>query len=202
MDEQALVHDATGVVLAGGASMRMGKSKAALEIGGEPLLRRVVKRLALALPAVLVVGPSELADLVPSTPVVPDVLSAQGPLGGLYTALLTVATPWLFVVASDMPFVAPALVRAMARMAARVECDALVLRRGDRLEPLHAVYNMRCLLAVDTQLHAGVRSLHALLERVQTEEFPVHEAAQLDPDGLTAFNANTPEDWARALALV
>ena len=46
----------TGAVLAGGCSVRMGRSKAALEIGGEPLLRRVVGRLQRALPEVLVIG--------------------------------------------------------------------------------------------------------------------------------------------------
>lgn len=34
--------DCTGVVLAGGRSARMGRDKAALPIGGEPLLRRIV----------------------------------------------------------------------------------------------------------------------------------------------------------------
>ena len=35
----------SGIVLAGGRSARMGRSKAALDIGGVPLLTRVVGRL-------------------------------------------------------------------------------------------------------------------------------------------------------------
>jgi molybdopterin-guanine dinucleotide biosynthesis protein A len=145
----------TGVVLAGGASARMGRSKAALELRGEPLLRRVVRRLRLALPNVLVVGPPDLATLVPDATVLPDLTLGTGPLGGLHTALRAVTTPWVFVVACDMPFVAPALVRAMARLATvHADADAVALRTTHGVEPLHAVYQRSCLAAVE-QVRVG-----------------------------------------------
>ena len=146
----------TGVVLAGGASARMGRSKAALELRGEPLLRRVVRRLRLALPNVLVVGPPDLATLVPDTTVLPDLTLGTGPLGGLHTALRAVTTPWVFVVACDMPFVAPALVRAMARLATvHADSDAVALRTTHGVEPLHAVYQRSCLAAVEQRIGTG-----------------------------------------------
>src|SRR5258708_7243642 len=140
----------TGVVLAGGASGRMGRSKAALELRGEPLLRRVVRRLRLALPNVLVVGPPDLATLVPDATVLPDLTLGTGPLGGLHTALRAVTTPWVFVVACDMPFVAPALVRALARLATvHADAAAVALRTTHGVEPLHAVYQRSLFAAVE-----------------------------------------------------
>ncbi len=59
-----VIADVMGVVLAGGRSSRMGADKAALLIGGEPLLRRIVRRLRLALAQTLVVGPPGLAALL------------------------------------------------------------------------------------------------------------------------------------------
>ena len=66
-----------GVVLAGGKSARMGmgKAKAALRIGDETLLARIVRRLHLALPEVYVVGPLHLAALTPGAAVFPDDLT-------------------------------------------------------------------------------------------------------------------------------
>ena len=191
----------TGVVLAGGRSRRMSADKAALLIEGEPLLRRVVGRLRPALPAVLVVGPPELAPLVPGVRVVPDTRPGMGPLAGLEAALAAIETPRAFVVACDMPFVAPALIRAMADYAAAnaPDADAVVLRSGEDVEPLHSVYSTACLPVVTELLDFGTRSLHDLLARLRVAEFPTAEATRLDPSGLSAFNANTPSEWERAL---
>ncbi|HEV2457819.1 MAG TPA: molybdenum cofactor guanylyltransferase [Ktedonobacterales bacterium] len=194
----------TGVVLAGGRSRRMGADKAALLIEGEPLLRRVVGRLRPALPAVLVVSPPELAPLVPGVRVVPDTRPGMGPLAGLEAALAAIETPRAFVVACDMPFVAPALIRAMADYAAAnaPDADAVVLRAGEDVEPLHSVYSKACLPVVTELLDAGTRSLHDLLARLRVAEFPTAEATRLDPSGRSAFNANTPAEWERALERV
>lgn len=203
--------ETAGVVLAGGRSRRMGQPKAALEIGGEPLLRRVIGRLRDALPGrVLVVGPAELAPLVPGVDIISDARpGAAGPLAGLEAALSYLAgLPGVpcrraFVVACDMPLIAPALVRAMAVFAAtEAGTAAAVTLRGERgPEPLHAVYSLSLLGDVTTLLDSGERSMRMLLAQVRLAEFPADMAAALDPAGLSAFNANTPEEWAAALAL-
>lgn len=209
--EVAATAETAGVVLAGGRSRRMGQPKAALEIGGEPLLRRVIGRLRGALPGLLVVGPEELAPLVPEVVVIPDARPAAGPLAGplagLEAALSYLAAlpgkPYrrAFVVACDMPFVAPALVRAMALFAATEAsaAEAAALRGERGLEPLHAVYSLSLWGDVTALLDSGERSMGALLGRVRVAEFPAEMAAALDPSGRSAFNANTPEEWATAL---
>jgi len=194
----------TGAVLAGGASTRMGESKAALILDGEPLLRRVVRRLQRALPAVLVIGPADLAELVPGARVTPDLAPGDGPLGGLRTALHAIATPWAFVIACDMPFVAPPLVQAMAQLAAtteRPQFDAVVLRTARGLEPLHAVYHHSCLSPIERQLQSPNRSLAGLLDKLRVRAVEETEAMRYDPHGCSAFNANTPEEWHVALEL-
>ena len=199
VDDSGL-RDVTGVVLAGGGSTRMGTSKAALQIYGEPLLARVVRRLRAALAAAVVIGPTEMSELVPDTLIVPDERPGMGPLGGLETALRTVHTEHIFAVACDMPFVQPALVRAMSEMALREpHMDAVVLRTERGTEQLHAVYARSCLPAIERQLDAGNLALRHVLQQLRVREVSKDEAAQYDPAGLSAFNANTPEGWARAL---
>jgi len=194
----------TGVVLAGGGGRRMGADKAALVLGGEPLLRRVVARLRAALPRVLVVGPERMGALVPGVRVAPDRVPGAGPLGGLATALREIDTPYAFVVACDMPFIAPPLVRAMVALAAdaRPPVDAVLLRSDRGLEYLHAVYGVSCLPAVERLLSGEDRSLGRLARALDVRELAAEEARRDDPRGLSAFNANTPEEWALALALL
>ena len=192
-----------GVVLAGGKSARMGTEKAALRIGGETLLARVVRRLRLALPEVSIIGPSHLTALAPGTPVFPDEFPGLGPLGGLATALAQVSSQYIFLTGCDMPFVEPALVSAMAAYALRSpEVDVVALRTSRGIEPLHAVYGRACAPLVQERIAAtDERSMGALLERLRVTELPASMVAQCDPTGRSTFNANSPEDWREALAI-
>jgi molybdopterin-guanine dinucleotide biosynthesis protein A len=192
-----------GVVLAGGKSARMGTEKAALRIGDETLLARIVRRLSLALREVSIVGPSHLAALAPGTPVMPDETPGIGPLGGLSTALTYASGQRIFVMGCDMPFVEPSLVRALARYAERYPgADVVALRTPRGLEPLHAVYAQTCASAVRERLAAGDgKSLSALLKRLHVKELPASMVARHDPSGRSTFNVNSPEDWREALAI-
>lgn len=195
---------ATGVVLAGGLSRRMGQSKAGLLIGGEPLLQRVVRRLRLALGDVLVVGSADLAALAPDTRIIEDLPlhQGQGPLAGLEAALDAIETPYAFAVACDMPFVAPDLVRAMvAQAGAESSTDVLVLRTSQGIEPLHALYSRACLPVVRRQIDAGERSLQQLLSHLRVSEVSEELVSRYDPAGHSTFNANTPEEWEYTLAV-
>ena len=185
----------------------MGREKAALHIGDETLLARIVRRLHLALPEVYVVAPPHIAALIPGTPVIPDETPDIGPLGGLSTALAHAPSRHIFVMGCDMPFVESALVRAMARYAARYaarypDADVVALRTPRGLEPLHAVYAHTCASAVRERLVAADgKSLSALLERLNVKELPASIVARYDPSGRSTFNANSPEDWREALAI-
>jgi molybdopterin-guanine dinucleotide biosynthesis protein A len=208
--DEAPLAGVLGVVLAGGASRRMGRDKAALRIGGQPLLRRSVGRLRVALAEVIVVGSPALAPLVPETRIVADDWPGLGPLGALATALRALEegavgdrAGWALLVACDMPFTQPALLRAMARLAlTSPEAQAVALRGPGGREPLHAVYARACLPLALARLSAGDdTSLRGLLTALRVREVAPEDAQRLDPLGRSTFNANTPEEWRRALAL-
>ncbi len=205
MTENPLLEPLTGVVgvvLAGGASRRMGREKAALPIGGEPLLRRAVSRLRLALAEVIVIGHPTVAPLIPDTRIVADAWPGRGPLGALATALQATDAEWVMLTACDMPFTQPALVREMARLALHDQtADVIVLRGLHRLEPLHAVYRRTCLATAMERLAGADVSLLGLLTTLRAHEVAAEVAQRLDPSGISTFNANTPEEWQRALRL-
>jgi molybdopterin-guanine dinucleotide biosynthesis protein A len=203
---EAPIEGALGVVLAGGASRRMGRDKTALLIGGEPLLRRAIARLRLALAEVIVVGSPACAPLVPETRIVADRWPGRGPLGALATALSAIEATeieWALLVACDMPFTQPALLRALARLALTTpQVDVVALRGPRGVEPLHAVYHRRCLPLALARLAGDDASLRGLLAALRVREVAPDEARRFDSAGRSAFNANTPEEWRRALRLV
>ena len=201
-ESEAPLRGAVGVVLAGGASRRMGRDKAALLIGGEPLLRRAVGRLRLALAEVIVVGAPALAPLVPDTRIVADGWPGRGPLGALATALGATDAGWVVMVACDMPFTQPALIREIAwRALVSHDLDVVALRGARGWEPLHAAYSRACLPLALERLAGDDASLRGLLAAARVGEVSAEEARSLDPAGRSAFNANTPEEWREALRL-
>jgi len=191
-----------GVILAGGKSSRMGANKAEMIFAGEPLLQRVLRRLSSAVEDVVVIGPQTLAPVVPLTRVISDLLPAVGPLGGLYTALKATSSARVFLLACDMPFVQPGLVRTMLAVSeGNASADAVVLQVGQRSQPLHAVYQCACLPAIEKALASDDHSMQSLLAQLSTMIVDPEIVSREDPHGISAFNVNTPANWEHALLL-
>lgn len=189
------------IVLAGGASQRMGTNKALLPAGNqETLVGRVVANLrALSDDVVLVSNSPELyADL--NVRHAADRFPGAGPLAGLHAGLLAVRHEWAFIAACDMPLVDHRLVRFMVVLTAGH--DAVVPRIGESIEPLHALYSRACLPAIETRLQNGQRRVISFYPDVRVRYVEGREIAIFDRGGRTFSNANTPEDWERLRALI
>ena len=122
--------DLSCVVQAGGLSSRMGCDKARMAFCGEPLIERVLGRLAPVAGELVVTTsrPSELAYLEElmfdglRPRVVMDIDGPAGAMRGIASSLAAARLPLVAIVACDMPFVSPELVGALAD---RVEAEAL-----------------------------------------------------------------------------
>jgi molybdopterin-guanine dinucleotide biosynthesis protein A len=185
---------ATGVVLAGGRSSRLGRDKALLELDGEPLLARAVRVLAGICAEVLVLGPPKRAAVVPGARVIPDERPGDGPLPALATALREMRGERMVAVATDMPFLNADLLGYLLDRAEGY--DVVVPRVGGRTQQLHAVYARTCLPAITAQLDHGDLKIDRFFAAVRT--LVVDEAAivRLDPGLLSCRNINTEADWA------
>lgn len=194
-----------GAVLAGGRSRRYGSDKALAELGGLTLSERAVRAVRPVARRVGIIA-NDGSNPVEGVPVRPDLVRGAGPLGGILTALEWAGEEGLegaIVLATDMPFVPSGLLRELA--AAMLDESAAVVPAspGPRgLEPLCAVYGMRCLTPVRSALERGERAVVAF--------FPEVRVTVLDPDRVSAFgdpedlffNVNRPVDHERALELM
>ena len=184
--------------MAGGDSRRMGRDKASLFLGEQTLLQRVADAMHEIFPQVVVSVRTPRADSV--LPQICDTHRDIGPLAGLCAGLEYAALkglPWIFAVATDMPFVRPALIGHLADQ--RDGVDAVVPIVGGHPQPLAAFYSVSALPAISTLLAGdGRRSLRAVLERLRVA--PVHETNLMVADpGLHSFvDLDTPQDLANA----
>lgn len=188
----------SGVILAGGASRRMGRNKALLEWGGRPLIAVVAERLRLVAEEIIVAANDTRLYAPFADRCVADVFPGVGTLGGLHAGLLASSYDLALVVGCDMPFLDPAVMAWFVEAAEGV--DAVVLRQGEWLEPLHAVYRRSCLPAIETAIRAGQQSAFSFYDRVQVRYVDPAEIAHLDPELRSFRNINTPEEWRLALA--
>jgi molybdopterin-guanine dinucleotide biosynthesis protein A len=188
------------VVLAGGRSSRMGRPKAWLPFHGQPMLARVMDRLApLFEERVVVQAPGQELPRVEAR-LVEDEEPGLGPVAGLTVGLDAVTRPLAFAVSCDAPFIDS---RVVADLVARCRPPyAVVVPMWEgRPQPLHAVYRADCAPIFRRLLAAGRRRPVDLFAEVPTLEVPEAEIRLLDPDGRSFMNTNTPEQWERALAL-
>jgi molybdopterin-guanine dinucleotide biosynthesis protein A len=131
-------------------------------------------------------------------PIVPDAIPDAGPLGGIYTALLRTAAPYVLVVACDMPFLSLALLQHLVRRARGV--DVALPRTENGYHPLCAVYARSVLPAIHARLDAGRLDVVGLVREVRVAEIGPEELAAFDLQRVVLSNVNTPQDLREACA--
>jgi molybdopterin-guanine dinucleotide biosynthesis protein A len=191
---------AAGYVLAGGASSRMGRNKALLNFGGEPLVVRAASVVAATGIGVTVVGPPELYEPF-ALRAIPDDEPGLGPLGGIATALGHSDRPWNLILAVDLPNVTAEWLAALLDRAFGSAADAILPRSERGLEPLCSVYHRRCLAPIRSALGRGVRKITDGLAgppACRIEEIAPEEWNRFAPGGRLLENINTPREYERA----
>ena len=192
----------TAIVLAGGKSLRLGRSKALEVIGGKSLIERVVERLEPVANQLLIVTSQEQPDLpvTVKAEVLIDVYPGKGPLGGIYTGLVSSRSSQSIVVACDMPFLNTELLRYMIELSG--DFDAVVPRLANgMIEPLHAVYSKNCLGIMKIRLENNELGITPFLNQLRVRYIEEAECQRFDPQLLTFFNINRQADLERAIEL-
>lgn len=190
------------VIQAGGGSTRMGENKALKIFLGRPLIQRVIARLAPVADEMLITTNEPDAFRFLNLPLFADLRPGRGPLGGLYTALVSARFSSVAVVACDMPFASGPLLVASAGLLEQDWADVVIAETPEGFEPLHALYRReRCIPAIEAAMEADQWRVISWFPRVSVRRLTESELARYDPDGLAFSNVNTPEEFAAAEAL-
>lgn len=181
----------TLAIMAGGKGARMGGiAKGLLRYQGQTVIERLLTLRSLA-HHVLLVGP----NLTPYKPwnleSIDDVAPAHGAPGGVVSALLAAPTPWVLVVACDMPFVTvPAATRLLEAAAAN---EGACFTRHGRLEPLFGVYAASLGSSWKARLSENP-SFQVLFQNSRVTALPEAELLAVDPAGECVRSVNTWEE--------
>ena len=202
--------EATGIVLAGGRSSRMGTPKAALEWHGSTLLRRVVGIVGRAVdgPVIVVRAPDqELPSLPADVEIAEDAREGRGPLQGLQAGLAAARAhaPVAYASSTDVPLLHP---RFVGRVVAGVDdgTDVALPHIRGFPQPLAAAYRTE-LVEVVARLIAEDRMRPAFLfEACRTTRMNADALlrdpalAALDPELDSVLNLTEPADYEAARA--
>lgn len=190
------------VIVAGGKSSRMGRDKAFVLLHGKPLIEHVLERvtpLGAAQTLLIANRPAEYAYL--QLPMYPDVLPGKGALGGIYSALTYSPTDYSLVVACDMPFLNTALLQRLVNWCVRSADeppDVVVPVFENHPQGLHAVYRKTCLEPIRADLERDRLKVIGFYDQVKVRYVYPEAYRDLDPEGRSFRNINTPDELSRA----
>src|SRR5271170_706598 len=194
----------SAILLAGGRSSRMGADKAALRLGGVTMVERMVAELARGFGEVVIVTGARA--VVPasvlaarSVRLLHDPVPFEGPVKALRLGLAAIRAEVGFACACDLPFVNVRVAAELCAMAAGH--DAAIAKVVGRLQVLHAAYRKSCLPAIDAMIGREERRLQDLVPVLDARIVGEDEIRPYDPELLSFFNLNTPEDYAQARKL-
>ncbi len=183
------------VILAGGRSSRMGENKLLLPLGESTVIGSLLDRLrGLFAEYIIVTNQPAHFEHLPVR-LAGDLIDCgvKSSLAGLHGGLSAATRPYSFVAAGDMPFVSPALVRYLCSL--RRGYDVVIPRQDGHLQPLCAVYHKNCLPHIEKLLLAGCYKIANFLDRVRVREVEAAVLQSVDPELISFFNLNTPEEY-------
>lgn len=195
----SLETDITGVLLAGGKSRRMGKDKRNLILQGETLFDRALDVLVETFKEVMVVlGADDFPVKYDKVRVVNDLIPNRAAAGGLYTALYYAWTPRVFVVACDMPFLNPEVIRYMASHS--LDADITLAELAHGLQTMHAVYSKSCQPHLELMVKSENLRVQSLLDvsSLQIRKIPESDIFPIDKHLRSFMNLNSPADYEMA----
>ncbi|CAO5149374.1 molybdenum cofactor guanylyltransferase [Frankia sp. AiPs1] len=181
----------SALLCAGGAARRLGgRDKPAVVVGGSTLLDRVLAATAGAVRQIIVGprrpldGPSDAVDWRREEP------PGGGPVAAIACGLDAVTTPFVAVLAADLPFLTSRELGALLRTAGTTEVDVAVLVDPDgRAQYLAAVWRtarLRAAMPADP-VGAPVRAL-----------FAGRPVATVPADARACLDCDAPADVERA----
>jgi molybdenum cofactor guanylyltransferase len=189
-----------GVILCGGESQRMGRAKAWLPWGGEPMLLHVLRTLRQVVePVVVVAAPDQDVPLLPAgVQLARDEVKGQGPLQGLCVGLarLDGQAEAAYVSSCDAPFLRAAFIeRMIGLLGDKIVC---VPKVHERFYPLAAVYRLDALDAARSLLEEKRLRLTRLYEMIPTRIALPDELMPADPELRSLQNLNLAADYEAA----
>jgi len=199
----------SAVILAGGFSRRFGRDKGLVVLAGKPLILHVIDRVSKVADEVLVVVSSEEQKnkfetiLEEKANLVIDKDDSQSPLVGAITGFESANAEYSLLLPCDTPLVSTQIVQFLLDMCTN-RSAAIPRWPSGYIEPLQAVYRTEsALTAAKTALKQGKMNMRSMIDNLRGVRYvSTMVLEQLEPDLLTFFNVNAPQDLKKAESIL
>ncbi|NWF98790.1 MAG: molybdenum cofactor guanylyltransferase [Nitrospirae bacterium] len=184
------------LILAGGENRRIPVLKGFIKIQDKKIIERNLNLLRQMFSKVIISTNSPELYFYLGAQMIGDVLSHRGPMTGIYSVLININSPFLFVTACDMPYINVILIKYIADKADE-RYDAIIPLYENRSQPLLGVYSKRIAGKMENSIIQGKRSLRDFLKELVVYYINEEEIRKIDPFGRSFVNINTIEDYKR-----
>jgi molybdopterin-guanine dinucleotide biosynthesis protein A len=188
----------SGIILAGGESLRMGgDNKALLMFGEEALIQRQIRIMKTICSEIIIVTntPKQfLRKVDESVRIITDYIPNKGPLSGMHAGLTLSRNKNAWVVGCDMPFLSPVAATMMLEQK-KEGIDAIFPWIQGAVHPLHGIFDRDCAYDIWTLLMNHQLELDSLCQVLVWQEFVEKEfhAAGVGSEFVTTIK--TMEDY-------
>lgn len=179
----------TGIILAGGKSLRMGQDKGLILLNDRPLITYAIEALKPLVSELLIVANSPGYEHF-GYRVIPDLIPDSGPLGGILTGLTHSNSEWNVVLSCDTPFVSTKLFEHM--LSNTNGHQAVLARHEGELEPLAGLYHKSCLKPIEELISSRQLKMRRAVKQLNLKEVMVDVHNSFYEDRLFQ-NINTKE---------
>jgi molybdopterin-guanine dinucleotide biosynthesis protein A len=205
----SIILQKSAVILAGGFSRRFGRDKGLVVLSGKPLILHVIDRVSKVVDEVLVIVSSKDQKnkfeiiLGEKANLVIDKNDSQTPLVGAITGFESAKNEYSLLLPCDTPLISIQIVQFLLDMCTH-RSAAIPRWPSGYIEPLQAVYHTKVTLtAAKTALAQGNMNMRSMIDNLRGVRYvSTMVLEQLEPDLLTFFNVNTPQDLKKAESIL
>ncbi|MBW2438763.1 MAG: molybdenum cofactor guanylyltransferase [Desulfobacterales bacterium] len=192
----------TGVILSGGLANRYdGIEKALLRVGEDRILDRIYDIYQELFDEIILVTNNPEKFLAWDLLIVSDLFPIRSSLTGIHAGLFYMTNPYAFISACDTPFLKKEMVETIiGKIEAHI--DIVMPETSAGFEPLCAAYSKRCLAAAQNHLEQKKLKIIKTFRKNRIKTVSEKALRKIDPELVSFFNINTPEDLARAKEMI
>jgi molybdopterin-guanine dinucleotide biosynthesis protein A len=188
----------SGVILAGGLKSRVsGTNKALIRVEGQYILDRIYGVFREVFDEIILVTNDPLQYLDWDLVIMSDIFSVRSSLTGIHSGLFCATHPYAFFTACDTPFLKKELVKSLVN---RIEdrFDVIIPETSAGLEPLCAIYSRKCIQPIEARLERQQFKIRQFFKKLRVKKVREDVLRENDPNLISFFNINTPDELEKA----
>lgn len=163
-------------ILCGGKSRRMGSDKAMLNVGGDSLLERQIRKAKPFFDEIVLLTGRNSYQM--DNRQLKDEIEDAGPLAGLLEALKDAASHsmrYVAIIPVDLPGLSESTLKKLSESASADPSDAVLLQAGEDLQPLAGVYSTALRDKLTHYLESGNRMVFGFVNSLNFSTIEVNE---------------------------